>query len=246
MTQQEIAKKLSNSAKKLAKKLNQFTFSEPISFVYNPLDYAFSSHHSYLHRYGNSQKKTLFLGMNPGPFGMAQTGIPFGEIHSVRQWLRIEEAIKKPPKEHPKRPILGFAIQKSEISGKRLWGLFQKQFQSAEEFFTQHFVINFCPLIWLSKEGRNITPDKINKSQVTEIFALCQEHLQEIIETFQAKNLIGIGNFAEKQLQIALHQMKNKKNLKITKILHPSPASPAANRNWEKDTIHRLTEEKIW
>ena len=35
-------------------------------------------------------KRVVFLGMNPGPFGMAQVGVPFGEVAAVRDWLRID------------------------------------------------------------------------------------------------------------------------------------------------------------
>ena len=41
----------------------------------------------------------------PGPFGMAQTGIPFGEIEHVRDWIGVSCAVDKPKNEHPKRLI---------------------------------------------------------------------------------------------------------------------------------------------
>jgi len=42
--------------------------------------------------------------MNPGPWGMAQTGVPFGEINAVKDWLGINAEVDKPQKQHPKRP----------------------------------------------------------------------------------------------------------------------------------------------
>ena len=82
--------------------------------------------------------------MNPGPFGMVQTGVPLGEIAAVRDWMGIEATVEKPATENPKRPIEGFACTRSEVSGRRLWGLFAERFGTAEAFFTDHFVANYA------------------------------------------------------------------------------------------------------
>src|SRR6185295_18463722 len=136
-------------------------FSLPVTHVYNPLVYAWRAHEAYLRNYGGKRKRVIFLGMNPGPFGMAQTGVPFGEINAVRDWLKIGARIDRPPREHPKRMIEGFACRRSEVSGLRLWGLFAKQFGRADGFFAGHFVANYCPLSFLEASGRNRTPDKL-------------------------------------------------------------------------------------
>ena len=110
------------------------------------------------------------MGMNPGPWGMAQTGVPFGEIDAVRNWIEIEEPVEKPDNEHPKRPIEGFDCQKSEVSGRRLWGLFSEKYPKAEDFFADHYVVNYCPLVWMEeraeKTGRPIksVPLRSNRS----------------------------------------------------------------------------------
>ena len=48
-------------------------------YIYNPLEYAWQMHEAYLSRFVSRPTRTLLLGMNPGPFGMAQNGVPFGE-----------------------------------------------------------------------------------------------------------------------------------------------------------------------
>ena len=245
MSKTSIAQELISSSISLAKKLNQITFSPPVAYTYNPLDYAFSAYEKYLLLYGNSQKETLFLGMNPGPFGMTQTGIPFGEIQVVKNWLKIEKRIKKTRIQHPKKPVLGFSTQRSEVSGKRLWGLFQKEFSSPEAFFQSHFVLNFCPLLWLEEGGKNLTPEKLRKTETLEVFALCQENLKKTVEILNPKNLIAVGNFAEKQF-LQLLQIMGKEKFRLIKILHPSPASPSANKNWAEKTKKKLIEERIW
>lgn len=55
--------------------LRRLAFSEPVRYIYNPLEYAWETHSCYVEKYCRSGQRILFLGMNPGPFGMAQTGV---------------------------------------------------------------------------------------------------------------------------------------------------------------------------
>jgi single-strand selective monofunctional uracil DNA glycosylase len=236
------SKALIDAADELRSELRNLSFSEPVSHTYHPLDYAWEAHCSYLANYGSSTKKVLFLGMNPGPFGMTQTGIPFGEIAAVRDWMKIECAIQQPEKIHPKRPIEGFQCQKSEVSGKRLWGLFSSIYPNANDFFQHHFVANYCPLVWMSATGANITPDKIHTSEIKHVEASCLKHLKKLIAILQPKFLIGVGAYAEQRMQ----QTSINKSDKVGKILHPSPASPAANRDWVGTATKQLKDLGVW
>src|SRR5437773_3586656 len=175
------------AARRLRDDVAELRFAAPVAYVYDPLVYAWHAHEIYLRRYGNGHKRVLFLGMNPGPFGMAQTGIPFGEIAAVRDWLRIEAAIDYPPNQHPKRLVTGFACQRSEISGQRLWGLFAERFGSADKFFEEHIVINYCPLAFVESSGRNRTPDKLPASERSALFAACDQHLRDVVRILQPK-----------------------------------------------------------
>ncbi len=209
--------------------LRPLTFSPPVTHVYNPLDYAWAPHTAYLKKFGTAKKKGIFLGMNPGPFGMAQTGVPFGEVAAVRDWMGIEEPVQAAPGEHPKRRIEGFACQRSEVSGRRLWGWAEAEFGTAERFFADYFVVNYCPLIFLEETGRNRTPDKVLASEMAVVEAACDAHLKRVIEILDPSWLIGVGGFAENRLtEVA----GTRTDTKIIRILHPSPASPAANRDW--------------
>lgn len=233
---------LVNAARELRTVVSALKFSAPVSHVYNPLDYAWPAHEAYLNKFGRARKRVLFLGMNPGPFGMAQTGVPFGEIAAVRDWLGIRAAIGKPGTEHPKRPIQGFACERSEVSGQRLWGLFAARFGRAEDFFADHFVANYCPLAFLEKSGRNLTPDKLPARQTARLYAACDGHLRRVVEILKPEWLIGVGDFAQ-QRGIALFAGSN---LKVGKILHPSPASPAANRGWAAQAERELQALGVW
>lgn len=235
---------LIKSARALSKHLEGLQFKAPVEYVYRPLEYAWDAHERYLREYGQGRKKVLFLGMNPGPFGMTQTGVPFGEIAAVRDWMGIEMAVGKPEHEHPKRPVEGFACKKSEVSGRRLWGLFAERFGTAAAFFQDHFVVNYCPLVWMSSTGANLTPDKISAAEMTPVEEACQIHLAELIREMKPEFLIGVGAFAEERLRRAAPVAGSK--AVIGKVLHPSPASPAANRGWAEAATKQLLAQGVW
>ena len=218
---------LLKAAHDLSKTLSRLSFSAPVWTVYNAYEYAWAGHEAYVRRYGKGRKRVIYLGMNPGPWGMAQTGVPFGEISAVRDWLGIEVAVGKPACEHPKRPVEGFACQRSEVSGRRLWGLFSEIYDSADAFFQESFILNYCPLAFLSETGANITPDKLPAAERKPLEQACDQHLRQIIELLDPELTVGVGGFATKCLErLAV------RGPRIGTLLHPSPASPIANREW--------------
>lgn len=235
---------LISSARRLSAALGDLGFGEPVAWVYRPLEYAWRPHKTYLERYGKGTKRVVFLGMNPGPFGMAQTGVPFGEVAAVRDWLGIHEPVEKPSAEHPKRPVEGFQCARSEVSGRRLWGLFAERFGNAGAFFKDHFVLNYCPLVWMSQTGANLTPDKLPAVEMAPVEKACLTHLAEVISLLKPAFLVGIGGFAEERLRRAAEITGSK--AAIGRVLHPSPASPAANRGWAEAASRQLGELGVW
>lgn len=232
------------STRKLSSRLSELRFSAPVSHTYHTLEYAWEPHRRYLDTYGSGTKRVLFLGMNPGPFGMAQTGVPFGEISAVRDWMGIEAPVSKPSHEHPKRPIDGFACTRSEVSGRRLWGLFSTRYPDARDFFTEHLVLNYCPLIWMKESGANLTPDKLPSSEMLPVEEACQHYLASSILHLRPSHLVGVGGFAEERLRLAAN-LGNYQG-QISRILHPSPASPAANRGWAEAATRQLVAAGVW
>ncbi|MDO4232368.1 MAG: single-stranded DNA-binding protein [Lautropia sp.] len=232
------ARALLDAAATLRDAMNALRFAPPVAHVYNPLDYAWAGHAAYLSRFGAGPKKILFLGMNPGPFGMMQTGVPFGEIPAVRDWMGIEEDIGQPANQHPKRQIDGFSCKRSEVSGRRLWGWIARRWGTPEAFFAQAMVINYCPLVFLEQSGKNRTPVQLPAAEQRAIEQHCDLHLARVIDILRPQWLIGVGGFAEKRLKhVAQHVLEDSalaRSLHIGQILHPSPASPAANRGWDE------------
>lgn len=223
--------------RKLAKEVDALRFDEPVDRIYNPLVYARRPHETYLERFGQGTKEALFLGMNPGPFGMAQTGVPFGEIAAVRDWMGIEAKVDSPPDEHPKRPIQGFDCTRSEVSGRRLWGWVADRWGSPESFFARFFVHNYCPLVFMGETGKNITPDKLKATERDELYAICDEALRKIVSALSPRLVVGVGAFAEKRARLALADF----DIEFGRLLHPSPASPLANKGWAEQADRCLT-----
>ena len=224
----------------LLEELAPLDFASPVTHVYNPLVYARESHDLYLDRFGLAPREVLLVGMNPGPWGMAQTGVPFGEIEAVREWMGIEAPVGKPESEHPKRPIEGFACSRSEVSGRRLWGWVQERFGAPEVFFERFFIHNYCPLSFLEETGRNRTPDKLKKEERDALFTVCDRALRRTVEALSPRWVIGIGQFAETRARASLEGVLEGVEVEIGRILHPSPASPAANRGWAEQAEREL------
>jgi len=242
MAVDSIAEVLIRAARELALVSGRLKFKSPVAHLYNPLVYAWAGHEAYLRAFARASRRVLFLGMNPGPFGMAQTGIPFGEVAAVRDWMKITAPIAAPLHPHPRRPVHGFACTRSEVSGRRLWGLFAERFKFPDRFFAGHFVANYCPLVFMDANGRNLTPDKFPSATTARLYAACDKHLRAMVAALQPEWVIGVGDFAEKRARLVLEGQA----VKFGRILHPSPASPAANRGWSIAATRQLQEMGVW
>ena len=208
--------------------VDSLQFAAPVQWVYNPLVYARRNYDAYCRTYGPGFKEVLLIGMNPGPWGMAQTGIPFGDPEMVKDWLGLKADVTGPDRQHPKRPVLGFDCPRGEISGKRLWGWAKARFGSPRLFFDRFWVANYCPLIFMEAGGRNRTPDKLAKGEQTPLFEACDRALRLTVQLLRPKFVVGVGKFAEGRARNALKGME----VVLGRVTHPSPANPKANRGW--------------
>lgn len=213
----------------LLNELQSLRFGDPVTHVYNPLEYARRPYVQYLKRFAASPKEIVLIGMNPGPWGMAQTGVPFGEVTAVKDWLGIEEPVGTPADIHPKRPVTGFSCPRSEISGKRLWGWAKKRFKTPKNFFSRFFVANYCPLMFMEAGGRNRTPNQLRAAERNPLLKVCDRALHRTVEQLSPRYVIGVGLFAEER---ARHALAGSDAI-IGRITHPSPANPKANSGWE-------------
>ena len=212
---------------RLRNELSSMSFDSSVPYVYNPLAYARQPYERYLRAYGRPPKEVVLVGMNPGPWGMAQTGVPFGDLPMVRDWLGIEGKVEQPGRSHPKRPVEGFSCRRGEVSGRRLWGWARDRFSTPEDFFTRFFVANYCPLAFFAEEGTNVTPDKLRSADRAQLFTACDRALAATIEYLRPRFVVGVGAFAEKRILATDHG-----DVSTGRITHPSPANPRARHNW--------------
>jgi single-strand selective monofunctional uracil DNA glycosylase len=238
------AKALLDAARTMSRALAKLEFPPPVAHVYDPHRYAWAPYEIYVKRYGTGRKRVLLLGMNPGPFGMMQTGVPFGEVAAVRDWMGIRAPVDKPKREHPKRPIEGFDCKRSEVSGRRLWGWAAEHFGTAAAFFADWFVLNYCPLVLLERSGRNFTPDRLPAALLDSVHRICDRHLAAAFATLSPQFAIGVGGFAHRRIRAVLASDlvdgALARSIRAGHILHPSPASPAANRGWGQAVDRQL------
>jgi len=248
-----FADRVLDATSTLCDRVDKMNFADPVAIVYNPLRYAWEMHEKYVRKWGSTPRRVLMLGMNPGPWGMAQTGVPFGEVSMVKDFMGLSGNVLRPQPEHPKRPVLGLETTRSEVSGKRLWGFFGEKFGGPKGFFAENFVVNYCPLVFMEESARNRTPDKLPKAETDPLFAACDDRLMALVDIYQPEWVVGVGGFARKKLD-SLFGPKAKVIRKSTAhhpanigtVLHPSPASPAANRGWADAAQKQMLEQGIW
>src|SRR5665811_237007 len=233
---------LSEISRRLSSEVASLRFGPPVTHVYNPLEYAWESHSAYLRRYGTHLREVILLGMNPGPWGMAQTGVPFGEVTLVRNWLGITAAVGGPETPHSKRPVMGFDCPRSEVSGRRLWTWASSTFLTSDAFFERFYVANYCPLTFMEESGKNRTPDHLSPDERKPLWAACDRALRDTVSALGARVVVGIGRFAEDRARAALAGTR----IVIGRISHPSPANPAANAGWESLVEREFRELEIW
>jgi single-strand selective monofunctional uracil DNA glycosylase len=250
-----IAAAFVDAARRLRHDVESLRFGLPVTHVYDPLAYAGSMHEAYLRRAApRAPGGVVFLGMNPGPWGMAQTGVPFGEVAAVRDWMGLDGEVAKPEPEHPKRPVEGLACGRSEVSGRRLWGLVAERFATLDAFAERQVVVNYCPLVFMEASGRNRTPDKLPAEERAPLEAACDRHLLRVIEAARPQWVIGVGAFAERCAQRVIRDVVEPDGApaaaadapRIGRVLHPSPASPAANRGWADQAVGQLEALGVW
>jgi single-strand selective monofunctional uracil DNA glycosylase len=248
-----VADRIVRAARAASKGVDALAFGAPVAFTYNPLAYARALHEQFITKFVDGPREVLFVGMNPGPFGMAQTGVPFGEVNAVTTWMRLSGAVGKPPREHPKRPVLGLACARAEVSGARLWGAVAKQHPDPRTFFSQAFVLNYCPLLFLDAGGKNLTPDKLRASERAALVAVCDAQLAAVMGALAPRFVLGVGTWAAAQAARVIAARGSAANagaaIVTGAVPHPSPASPQANRGWEalaRNALVRLGAPALW
>ncbi|XP_056108478.1 single-strand-selective monofunctional uracil-DNA glycosylase 1 [Rhinichthys klamathensis goyatoka] len=233
-----VASRFLQAELELNLRLRTLSFGKPVRYTYNPLEYAWDTHRCYVETFCQAGQSVLFLGMNPGPFGMAQTGVPFGEVKAVRNWLKISGSVGRPAEEHPKRRITGLDCPHSEVSGARFWGFFQELCGEPHNFFRHCFVHNLCPLIFMSESGKNLTPPELPAAERDALLSCCDSALCQVVTALGVSMVIGVGKLAEQRARRVLSEAGI--TVRVEGIMHPSPRNPLANKGWANIAREKL------
>ncbi|XP_016950263.1 single-strand selective monofunctional uracil-DNA glycosylase [Drosophila biarmipes] len=234
--------KFYNTEVKLNEALDQLTPPPNIKCIYNPIVYASQLHCDYVRRFLSGPKKLVFIGMNPGPNGMAQTGIPFGNVRTVKLLMQISGSVGKPPIEHPKRPVLGLDCRIEEPSGVRLWELFLRLAGNINIFSQQCFVHNFCPLAFFDEAGKNLTPSELKGSYKKQLREFCLETLEEQLLLLKPQVLVAVGEYVHTALKGSRYCKSD--SVCVLRLPHPSPRS-VNNNDWPNKARAFLEENNL-
>ena len=105
---QPISKRLLEVEDRLTNDLDKLQFKKPVELVYNPLKYAKEPHSLFVRMYCNGTKPVLMLGLNPGPWGMAQTGVIYLFLFDSRRGVLMGGGDREVS--YPQAKVLNFAV----------------------------------------------------------------------------------------------------------------------------------------
>lgn len=210
----------------------------------DPTDYCADYFRAYLDRAASGQRPCLVVGMNPSPHGQAQNGVPFGDTPTVRrilaQWLgsvRSEGACVMQPNgpyiyggtdlTKPLLTIEGLDYGRGEESGRRLWGLLEQLCGSLDAVLERCLLINYCPLVLLDADGRNVTPSSWPRTAapVRAMEAACDAWVREVVSIVKPEIVIGVGEYARQRCDGAVREVVG---LQVVGMRHPSPLAGTA------------------
>lgn len=233
-----ISMKLVDAAARLRDAVEGLSLESP-AYTYDPLAYAWAPHEAYLRRYGAKQGRFVFVGMNPGPWGMAQTGVPFADVAWAHGWMGIIGPVDAPARTHPKRPVLGYASTRSDPTGGKFYGWAKRRFGTADRFFADFAVLNLCPLMFLDAEGRNVTLAQLRKSDLDKLMSACDAWLREALDALAPRAILPMGAVVEERVRDLAPSAP------VHAVRHPSPANPANNAGWGDEVDALLAEATV-
>jgi single-strand selective monofunctional uracil DNA glycosylase len=171
--------------------------------VLDPGRYGERWHHRFRRCYPVGPRPLLVFGLNPGPYGMAQTGVPFTdlkrlEFHLPRLWrelLAAREPVALPGLAPPSlRPFLTRTFESSSV---RVYKFLERAFGSAEQAFRRVAFVNPCPLLFIDRAtGENRTPADLPRAAprlMREFDALRRTTVLEAVSELEARGAVLLG-----------------------------------------------------
>lgn len=257
---------LAGATRQLADALDQIQPPEGIR-VYNPLVYGRVAHERYLSLAASGPRPVLFVGMNPGPHGMVQTAVPFGDVVNARAIQALAGSVEGAPLIDRERlpalahlrPIEGYSFARKEVSGTRFWSEFAPVFAAAGptrdrllSTLRSAFVLNICPLAFFGavdplkgprSPAANITPDKLPKPYREQVLAPCREYFGVVLRSLRPWGLVCFGGWAEKLAATWVRDIDGQPP-RVEKVHHPSPRVLNTAAGWHPAAA--LAERGFW
>lgn len=277
---------LIKTTRALADDLHALRCPAGVSHVYNPLRYMWPAHERFLSRHYVRERESLpnvgrldlyrpagtaksrrylILGMNPGPHGMVQTGLPFGDVVNAAAMLGYKTGDQIPAPDlasvalHPSRPVIGLSATRREASGERLWGGLASIWGSLDAVLADCFAANYCPLAYFADDasGTNVTPEEFGKRTVNgkpnprydtayaaELDEVCLPYLVRVARAMRVEVILAVGRYAEVKAKIiaALCPEATRRcpSPKVVYLTHPSPLATRSAGEWATMARHAL------
>jgi len=211
--------------------------------VWNPALYALDIYQEYLTKFPPEPGAILALGLNPGPYGMAQTGIPFTDCRTASGALGMEMTI-------PGKAPDDLISRLKKANGK--WrGTYERSSLGMYRFlilawgdiktaYRNWFVGNPCPLLFLDPERWNVTPADPRLRRMKEVGELRQRAVIGFSEILNPRGIVCFGKDVAKAVgEVAIRQVGPDR---VVFYEHPARAVP---EKWAAGLLQELTQRQL-
>ena len=136
-----------------------------------------------------SRGAIVALGLNPGKYGMSQTGIPFTDVtRAARVGIAIE-----PPGLAPAslRPFLkSYRVERSSAS---VYNLLDALWGGPAEGWRRLWAVAPCGLLFLEPDGTNVTPADARLARRDDVRELRLRVIRESVEAARPRGVLLLG-----------------------------------------------------
>ena len=101
-----------------------------------------------------------------------------------------------------------------------------------------------CPLLFLSSSGKNVTPPELPADARRQLNAACDRALIDVLRLLCVRTVVAVGKYTENRVRSLLRDAAIT-DVRVAVIIHPSPASPAANKAWSDTALAQLTQARL-
>jgi single-strand selective monofunctional uracil DNA glycosylase len=199
--------------------------------VLDPSRYGERWHAPFRRLYPPRARPLLVFGLNPGPYGMAQTGIPFTDLKRLAQGLPRLAAELARSGERLSLPGLApsslqpFLTRTFESSSVRVHRFLRLAHGSAERAFREVVFVNPCPLLFIDRAlGENRTPADLPRALRAGVDEARVEVVSVAVARLRARGAIVLGRDAAAALSVPLRARLGERA--VVEWEHPARAVP--------------------